>query len=324
MNHNNYTAIVVNNSLLAENLVSFRANNPLQNPFWNPADPAGSAVRLRAYLAQFYPYWPDLSLAPTSKQTLITLDGLQVAYTRQYTAGISYELPIGVIVDADVVYSQGVDGIVSVNDNVKFENGQYVERDPRFGAISHFRNFGWTRYRALQTQAQYRRGADFVGVSYTLARSTSNYWTTIAGGPATNPLDLSEDEGPDDSDRRHNLTIYGSYILPLDVQLAGIFTYRGALPYSAATPLPLDNDPFDDRPEPRNSRRGDAATTVDLRATKMFKTGRVRTSPFWELFNVFNTTNFINYQGSLQSASFGRPLAALPMRRQQFGLRFDF
>ena len=118
--------------------------------------------------------------------------------------------------------------------------------------------------------------------------------------------------------------IHGSYVFPLDVQLAGIFTYRGALPYSVSTGLDLDNDPFPDRPEPRNSRRGDSVTTVDLRATKVFTTGRVRTSAFWELFNTFNTTNFTAYQGSLQSSNFGRPVAALPMRQQQFGLRFDF
>jgi len=42
------------------------------------------------------------------------------------------------------------------------------------------------------------------------------------------------------------------------------------------------------------------------------------------MFNVTNTTNFLQYQGSLQSSSFGLPQAAEPMRRQQFGLRFDF
>ena len=101
-------------------------------------------------------------------------------------------------------------------------------------------------------------------------------------------------------------------------------TSGGPTPHGVSTRLDLDNDPFRDRPEPRNSRRGDAATTLDLRATKIFKTGRMRTSAFWELFNAFNTTNFTAYQGSLQSATFGRPVAALPMRRQQVGRRLDF
>jgi hypothetical protein len=37
-----------------------------------------------------------------------------------------------------------------------------------------------------------------------------------------------------------------------------------------------------------------------------------------------NTDNFINYAGSLQSSSFGQPLAALDKRRQQLGFRVDF
>jgi hypothetical protein len=42
------------------------------------------------------------------------------------------------------------------------------------------------------------------------------------------------------------------------------------------------------------------------------------------MFNAFNTANFTNFEGRLQSSSFGLPVAALPMRRQQVGLRFDF
>ena len=325
MNHNNYTVIVINNTLLTENSYSFNANNPLQNPFYNAADPTGSANRLRAYLAQLYPYWPDISLLPTTKQTLATLDGLTVGYTRQYTLGFNRELPYGIVVDADLVYAQGVDGIVSVNDNVKFANGQYVEVDPRFATLNHYRNLGWTRYRALQTQAQWRHGRSMLGASYTLGKATSNYATTITGGSATNPLALSEDEGPDNSDRRHGLTVNGASLLPFDIQVAGIYTYRGALPYSVSTRFQLDSDPFTDRPEPRNSRRGDPLQNVDLRLTKIIRLGAgTRASVFWEMFNVFNTENFTTYEGSLESANFGLPLAASPMRRQQIGVRFEF
>jgi len=42
------------------------------------------------------------------------------------------------------------------------------------------------------------------------------------------------------------------------------------------------------------------------------------------MFNALNTDNFINYAGSLQSASFAHPLAALDKRRQQLGFRVDF
>ena len=85
MSHNNYAVIAINNSLLAENSVSLIANSSLNNPFWNPADPAGSARQLRAYLAQNFPYWPDLSLVPATQQTLISINGIKVPYTRTST-----------------------------------------------------------------------------------------------------------------------------------------------------------------------------------------------------------------------------------------------
>jgi hypothetical protein len=86
----------------------------------------------------------------------------------------------------------------------------------------------------------------------------------------------------------------------------------------------LDSDPFRDRPESRNSRRGDSESTVDLRLSKIVQIGALRITGFWEIFNAMNTTNFINYAGSLQSASFAQPLAALDKRRQQLGFRVAF
>jgi len=42
------------------------------------------------------------------------------------------------------------------------------------------------------------------------------------------------------------------------------------------------------------------------------------------MFNVFNADNWLRYQGSLQSTSFGLALTEGPKRRQQLGFRFDF
>jgi len=325
MSHNNYAVIAINNSLLAANSVSLIANSSLNNPFWNPADTAGSQRQLRAFLAQNFPYWPDLSLVPTTQQALISINGIQVPYTQQYSGGASYQWRFGLTFDADLVYAEGKDGIVAVNDNVALVNGAYITPDPRFSTITHYRNLGWTRYKALESGLRYRKGVTHVGLSYTLAKSTSNYSTTITGGGATNPLDLSEDEGPDNADRRHNLVLNGSYELPFQVQVSGIYSYRSALPYSVSTSNQLDADPFTDRPEPRNSRRGSALTNFDMRVSKIVTLPKkMRVVAFWELFNAFNNTNFTTYQGSLQAANFALPIAALPARRQQLGVRFDF
>jgi hypothetical protein len=150
--------------------------------------------------------------------------------------------------------------------------------------------------------------------------------TGLSTGGVTNPFNLDEDLGPDDNDRRHNVVVDGSYVIPkVDVQAAGIASYRSAVPYSVSTSFQLDTDPFADRPEPRNSRSGDKESTFDLRVSKIFRVGgRYTATAFWEMFNVFNVDNWLRYQGSLQSSTFGLPLTEAPKRRQHLGFRFDF
>ena len=324
-NHNNFNAIYIVNTLLSDGFTQFDANNPLQNPFYTPADPAGSAAALRAFLARNYPFFPDVSLAPAVTEVVDRLDpNLKVSFTAQYSGGLRHNFGRGLTLEADYVHADGKDMPVFVDDNVKFENGVYAPKDPRFARILTLKNVGTSRYDAWLTQAQYRWKSGHAGASYTLSKATSNNDGGIFGGTATNPFDLTEDQGPDSADRRHNVVLNSSYIFPLDVQVAGIAIYRSAAPYSVSTRFQLDSDPFRDRPEPRNSRRGDSESTVDVRVSKIVRIGALRMTGFWEMFNALNTDNFINYAGSLQSASFAHPLAALDKRRQQLGFRVDF
>jgi outer membrane receptor protein involved in Fe transport len=324
-NHNNFNAIYIGNTLLSDGFTRFDANDALANPFNNPADPAGSATALRAFLARNYPFFPDLSLAPTVPEVVNRLDpNLKVSFTAQYSGGLTRQFGRGLAVDVDYVHADGKDMPVFVDDNITFENGVYSPTDRRFARILTLKSVGASRYDALLTQARYRRSNGHSGVSYTFSRATSNNEGGIFGGTATNPLDLAEDQGPDSADRRHNLVLNGSYVFPFDVQFAGIAIYRSAAPYSVSTRFQLDSDPFRDRPEPRNSRRGDGESTVDLRVSKIVRVGALRVTGFWEMFDAFNADNFINYAGSLQSSSFGQPLAALDKRRQQLGVRIDF
>ncbi len=79
------------------------------------------------------------------------------------------------------------------------------------------------------------------------------------------------------------------------------------------------------RVESKGSRRGDDDKSVDVRVSKAFKVGpRLQATVFWEMFNAFNGINFFEYDGEMESSSFGFPLAAGDMRRQQLGFRIDF
>lgn len=319
-NHNNFNAIYLANTLLADRFIVFDANDPFANPFDTPE-------QLRAFLATNYPFFPDFSQAPLLTETINRLDpDFQVPYTAQFSIGLAHDFGHGLTLEADYVNSRGEDLAFGIDDNVELVNGEVRQIDERFASVYTFSNFGWTRYNALQARADYQPGKGRLGVAYTLSKLTSNTATCIYGCTSTtNPFDFSEDEGPDDADRRNNLVIHGSYVFPLDIQLAGIWTYRSAAPFNVFTRFQLDDDPFDDRPEPRNSRRGDSLNTLDFRLSKIIGAGsHLNVTLFWEMFNAFNTDNFIFYEGNLESTSFGLPTGALEARRQQFGFRLDF
>jgi outer membrane receptor protein involved in Fe transport len=320
-NHNNFNAIYYANTLLADRFIVFDATDPFS---WGPF---GSPEALRAFLAKTFPFFPDLSKAPAPSDIINRNDPrLGVAYTDQVTAGVSRDFGHGLTADADFVHSKGNGNPVYIEENIAFVNGEYIQPDARFNSIATLKNVGKSNYNALLTQLRYHRRNAAAQISYTWSRTTSNSSASIfGGGSPTNPLDLSEDQGPDNSDIRHNLVVSGNYTFPWDIELAPIFVYRSAPPYSVTTRKQLDADPFPDRPEPRNSRRGDSFSTLDLRVSKGFTMGgRVRTSIFWEVYNLLNTDNFFGYVGRIGSPLFGRPTAAYEKRRQQAGIRIDF
>ena len=178
---------------------------------------------------------------------------------------------------ADYVHTHTYDASTGPDTNwLITPDGQYVRKDPRYGQITLVGNGGFINYNGLETRIEYQPsgGTARAGLSYTLAKATSNTSTGLSTGGITNPFDFNEDLGPDNNDRRHNVVFDASYIVPkLDVQFAGLASYRSALPYSVSTSLQLDSDPFSDRPEPRNSRRGAEENNVDVRISKIFRFG---------------------------------------------------
>lgn len=320
-NHYNYSDILLNQTLLNQGRYVFNANDPSANPFYNPADPNGSKTALRAFLAKTFPNMPDLT-GVKFPQVANGLDpNFRSPYTVQVTGGVTQQFGSNMSVQADYVASRGKDQIIQRQTNLQLVNGTYLTNDPRYSQFTLYQNIGWTRYDALQTRVQYSQADRHVGVSYTLAKTTSDVTATgPSGGLATNPFDLSIDDGPANNDRRHNLALDGSYLFPLDIQVSGLFHYGSPFPWSATSVNVVYA-----RPEPRNIRRGDTYKSADFRFSKIVKLGRgMSATVFWEVFNAFNSDNFYNYQASLQSSQFGQPQSEFPKRAQQFGFRFDF
>jgi len=321
-NHNNFIAIYFANGLLSDGFFAFNANAPLS---WAPF---GSPQALRLFLARSFPYLPDLSMVPASNEIVNRTDpGLEVPFTDQFTIGASHQLGHDISVEADYVLSLGRQGTAGLDQNITVSNGVYSRADARFGRIGTIVNIGKSTYNALLTQVRYQGKQGRLYAAYTLSKATSNSSDTIFAGleGPNNPFDISEDQGPDNADRRHNLAVHGNVTFPWSLELSGAYVYRSAPPWSATTRQQLDADPFPDRPEPRNSRRGDAFSTLDVRVGKSFRLrDRMRATVYWEVYNLLNTDNFSGYVGVLQSPLFGLPTSAAEKRRQQAGFRIDF
>ena len=326
-NHGNFNAIYIVNTLLSEGFYVINCNDPVQNPFWNDTDNAAGRTVCRSFLANAHPYFPDISQLSATTVGLDRLDvDLQVPRTIQYTGGVAHEFPMGLVVSADFVHTRG-SGLVYLEKNVNLISPTEAELiDPRFSYITDLSDAGWVHYTALQTQAQYRKRDLNFGVSYTLSKADSNLPSgSIYGSTPTNPFDLDEDEGPDATDQRHNFVFNGAYNFPYDFQLSGIWIYRSARPWSPYTNENPQGYVYPPWPESKNSRRGDSFQSLDLRVGKTFRFGpRISATIFWEMFNTFNAQNFTEYDGEMESSSFGYPLSAFDMRRQQLGFRFDF
>ncbi len=328
-NHWNFTDIYLNETLLALRRINLNANTQANNPFWTPANTAIGIAEMRAFLARNFPAYPDLNRLPFAQETILGVaPDYKIPYSANTAVGITRDFGSAVSVRADYVHTRTHDPSIGPDTNwIQNADGTFSRRDRRYGNITLVTNGGFIKYDGLVARAELRASATArAGLSYTLSKTTSNMSTGLSTGGVTNPFNLDEDLGPDDNDRRHNVVLDASYLVPrIATQVAGIVSYRSALPYSVSTSFQLDADPFSDRPEPRNSRRGDKESNVDLRVSKILRFGgHYNATAFWEMFNVFNVDNWLRYQGSLQSSAFGLPLTEAPKRRQQLGFRFEF
>ncbi len=328
-NHANVATLLLRSTILVERQVTIIVNDSGLNPFW--PDVAGARRFLAEGLARNS--IPDLgSLRTVSGGTNLD-EGLQVPATLQTNVGVAGDFGRGLSASADLVYSRGINQYLSRDVNidraVALETGKIVRLNPNYSFVNSYGNEGSFTYRALQLQTSFAPSPKHLAkLAYTLAKNKSNTSTLLAGGVgagATNPVNYDEDKGPTDNDVRHALTVNGFTMLPAGIQLSAIVAYRSALPYSVTTLLQLDSDDFPDRPEPRNSRRGDSFFSLDARLFKVIRfTGRRSVTGFVEMFNVTNAVNLTVFVGDVGSNLFGRPTAALEKRRTQVGLRVDF
>jgi hypothetical protein len=139
--------------------------------------------------------------------------------------------------------------------------------------------------------------------------------------------------GRDEWDRRHRVMGMGTAALHRWVNLGFSIEASTNSPFNITTGRDENNDglPLDRPPGVgRNTGIGPNLVQIDLRWYREFalRPSRKDRSPKLQVsvdsFNLVNRFNPKSYMGALTSPFFGQPVSALPARRIQFGLRFQF
>jgi hypothetical protein len=195
-------------------------------------------------------------------------------------------------------------------------------------------------------------------VSYTLSGSNGN--VNNSGGTqsvVTDSAHINYDEGPNNSDRLHTLVASGSFLLPANVTIGGVFSYRSTMPFSAIAGVDINGDGNVTDYVPGTTRnvfnRGDDAAMLtavnawravnnlgpispafstnefvsfDLRASKAITlTSGRRVELIGQVFNLFNRKNILGaWTTNALSPAFGTSVSAAPMRQAEIAARFTF
>jgi hypothetical protein len=293
----------------------------LNNPLYDPADPAGSAAKMALLLAQAFARntVPDVSALPANTSGTNGVDkDFKTPYTGQALTGVSSLLTSDLTISADLIYERSQHLLIYRDENI---TPQGTPADPRFAGKLNAAGIGDGRYRAVALRANYRHPGIEGGLAYTYSKCDDNTSAIITGGTVTNPFNINLDRGPCDNDIHHTIVGRGLARLPFAFDFSSIVAFRSAPPYSATKPP----QPLFTRYAPRNGLRAASSQSWDARLARPVKIeGGIYATFLIEAFNLLNRRNFTSFVGNANSALFGKPQNATAPRQLQLGLRVDF
>jgi hypothetical protein len=284
--------------------------------------------------------------------TVVSNEMIQPA-ADQFTGGLSTALPFNMGLHADFLYNHSKGDYKTRN--INFRDPVTLLRPlPQFGRIDQIRPDADLRYKALYIKAEkrYSHNTQFL-VSYTYTDSDDN-------NPMGRYLDVSNlslDDGPSNGERKHAIVASGSVLLPWDITLGVLYTYRSQLPWSATAGRDLNGDTFNTDLVPGTTRNsgsrelnlvavnafrvanGLAAVSAsdidtsrislaDMRVSKALRFGEHRKIDLLvQAFNLFDTKNLQAQFGggrvgnALSANTFGQITSARPARQIELAIR---
>ena len=318
------------------------------------------------------PSYPDpydgadpVSFASSRPQNIdIMEDSLENLQSQTFSGGVSQQLTQTIGLHVDAVYNKMTKVPMRTTINMRpgsFDGSSFRASGPRaltqFGRIRQVQSTGFMDYKALYVRLEKRFSdrSQFM-VSYTLSDSNGDLSTISHSQNRTNALTPETDIGPAANDRRNVLVASGSVLLPFDVQVSGVASYRSTLPMNSSAGIDIDGNSQRTDYVPGIARasfnrgnnqellgllnnwrasqgRGAISLdqidtqeyfTVDMRLMKRFALPMGNLEVFGQVFNLFNRVNLTRPQTNSLSGAFGVMGTAFAMRQGEIAARFSW
>lgn len=282
----------------------------------------------------FFPNVPTQTFpASVGSAFRIASDSAESPYSHQFTAGTTRQLGTDYAASFDYVYMRGEHFPLTTNVNARRADGTFPI------VASGLRLLLYDDSSPIRIhQAQFRLQKRFANrLGFLLGYTLGSAKAIANNGTPSNHEDPMVDWGPTSNDVRHRFVSNVIYELPWGFQAGTIVTANSAPPYNITLGTDANRDGDNvDRPAgvDYNAGRGDRFFQTDLRLSKKVTFKRFTGEVLWEMFNLFNTVNFNNYNGNQSSAAgqtatgiptgFGRPRQAFDPFQAQLGLKLTF
>jgi hypothetical protein len=283
---------------------------------------------------------------------------MRMPYVAQASASVEMQLPASLKLISTYSYQRGAHLLRARNINAPVQGSG--RPDPFAGNIVQIESAANSTYSNLNLNlTRFSKGLQFIA-NYSLSKATDETDSPLAL-PANN-FDLRPERGPALWDARHRFFAMFGYGLPKELRLSMIFNASSATPYNVTTGFDDNGDTIiTDRPASlgRNSARGAGYWDLSTRLSWSFGFGQQRETSargvqvvdtgaggasalgatssiprtinnllkfqvYVQVNNLFNHSNPTNFTGVRSSPFFGQATAALPGRRIETGLRFEF
>jgi hypothetical protein len=222
----------------------------LYNTIMNGTPGAEETTLRQTSISISNPSYPDpyqgrspASFASTAPPNIsIVSDDMVNPYADTVSLGFSRQLGADMAINVDGVNTKSN----KFNANVAINTPNPITRLrplPAWGRITQVQSIGWQKYRALLVRLEKRLSSRYqYTVSYTLQKVTDNSFGATSTGTITDFYNPGLDEGYGNADRRHSMVASGGYLLPADITLGMVWTFRTTAPFSALAGVDLNGD----------------------------------------------------------------------------------